>query len=479
MMVGIIIGSGIFRQPPIIAQHLGDPKVILLFWLAGGLLALFGAFTYAELASMHPQSGGVYVFIREGFGRVPAFVFGWTFMLVMKPLAAAGIAVVFGEHVHHAIGHDWRDVAEWVSVGLGGRVDGWLGGDWSTQLTTCLMLLAVTAINVRGVRLGTAFAGVLTGIKFVAVAAIVVLPLALGKGSLSHFAPGPAPGSLFKALVPVMAGVMWTYDGWSDVGAIAGEVRDPARNLPRIYLLGTLAVIGLYLAVNAAYIAVIPLEQMRTMDTLAPVMLERLLGGAAGVVAAGLIALSTLGSTHGSIMTGARVTFQQSRDGLLFGFLGRVHPKYETPAVALWVQLCLSILAIVVVQTFQKLAEGYVFLMWVFFGLAACAIFVLRVKRPGAERPFRCWGYPVVPAIFVLAAIGMTTLSIMESPAPSLRWLAVIAAGVPAYYIWRRFNPPPPTPKADGCPHCGDGARGLRSQVCPECGKHETDPITR
>jgi len=440
VMVGIIIGSGIFRQPPVIAQHLGSPLVVLLFWLVGGVLALCGALTCAELACMYPQSGGVYVFIREGFGRLPAFIFGWSYLLLMKPLGAAGIAVVFGEHVHHAIGSDWRTLAGLISPEFAISLDARLGDSWSQQLTTCVMLLVLTIVNVRGVRLGTGLATLLTSFKFLAVGAVTVLPLVTGAGSLSHFAPGPAPESIFKAIVPVMAGVMWTYDGWSDVGAIAGEVRDPSRNLPRVYVLGTVAVIVLYVAVNASYITVMPLEQMRGLDTLAPVMLERMLGTAAGVGGAVLIALSTLGSTHGSIMTGARVTYQQSWDGLLFRFLSRVHPKYETPAVALWVQFVLSCGAVVFVKTFEKLAEGYVFLMWVFFGLGATAIFVLRRRLPNAERPFRCPGYPVVPAVFILSAIGMTVLSILEEPGASLRWLAIIAAGAPAYWVWRRVT---------------------------------------
>jgi amino acid transporter len=422
VMIGIIIGSGIFRTPPEIARHLGSPAVILLFWLGGGLLALCGALTYAELAAMIPQSGGVYVFIREGFGRCAAFVFGWTYMLVMKPLGAAGIAVVFGEHVLRLCGvsidHDHPD--------------------WRVQAVTVAMLTLVTVINIRGVRLGTGFAVVLTLFKFAAVAAIMILPLVLGKGDAANLRAGPAPGSLLDAVVPVMAAVMWTYDGWSDVGAIAGEVEHPGKNLPRVYLLGTLAVIGLYLAVNASYMAVIPLEQMRRMDTIAPAMLDRLVGPAAGTVAAAVIVISTLGATHGSIMTGARVTFQQSRDGLLFRFLSGVHRAYQTPAVSLWVQLGFSIVAVAFLRTFERLAGGYVFLMWVFFGLAACAVFVLRVRRPDAPRPYRAWGYPVVPALFVLAAAGMTVLSVREQPHDTLMWLGIIAAGVPAFFAWER-----------------------------------------
>lgn len=436
VMVGVIIGSGIFRTPPDIARALGSPSLIIAFWLLGGLLALCGALTYAELAAMYPQSGGVYVFIREGFGRMPAFVFGWSYVLIMKPLGAAGIAVVFGEHMRALVGRDWYDAANYLDPGLGDRITGVLGEAWSQQLTTCLMLLVLTLINVRGVRLGTRVAAALTTVKFLAVAAIMILPLAMGEGRLGNLESTPAPMTLYKAIVPVMAGVMWTYDGWSDVGAIAGEVKDPAKNLPRIYFMGTFAVIGLYVLVNISYMAVIPLAEMREMTTIAPAMLERLVGGMAGTLAAGIVVVSTFGSTHGSIMTGARVTYQQSKDGLLFRFLSRVHPRYETPAVALWVQLVLSCTAVALVRTFDKLAGGYVFLMWMFFGLAALAVFVLRVRRPDVPRPYRCWGYPAVPAVFVLAAIGMTVLSVMEDPGHSLVWLGIIAVGVPAYFVW-------------------------------------------
>ncbi len=437
IMVGIIIGSGIFRTPPDIARALGSPALILSLWALGGVLSLFGAFTYAELACMYPQSGGVYVFLREGLGRPVAFVFGWTYMLISKPFAAAGIAVVFGEHTLSLFHIQIADPAH---------------KRLAVNAITTAILVAFTAVNVVGVGPSTGIAKILTSIKLLALAAIVAGAALLAKGSLANLTAEPtSPQPLLTALAPVMFAIMWTYDGWSDVGAIAGEVRNPQRELPRIYFAGTLAVTVLYIAVNAAYMYLLLLAQMRTTDTVAPLVMERLTGGAGAAVLTALVLLSAMGSTHGSILTGARVTFAQARDGLLFRFLGRVHPRYQTPAVSLWFQLALSCFALWYASGFQELADAFVFTMWIFYGLAAAAIFVLRARLPDAPRPFRCPLYPVIPALFVLAAVAMIVLSIrgdLLSEAShgrkTLPWLAVLILGLPVYYVWQRFFPERP-----------------------------------
>lgn len=412
IMVGIIIGSGIFRTPPAIAQHLDSPVFILSLWVVGGVLALLGALTYAEMACMYPESGGVYVFIREGYGKAAAFIFGWTYMLITKPMAAAGIAVVFGEHLNRL---------------LGTSID--------PPLLTCAVIIALTAINARGVTLGAGVAIVLTAIKAAALVAIVILAAVLGRLSLGALEPATPSVAVVPALVPVMAAILWTYDGWSDVGAIAGEVKNPQRTLPRIYLGGALAVTVLYVLVNVAYFALVPLPEMRATDTVAPLVAERLLGAAGATIVIAIVVVSTLGSTHGSILTGARVTFAQARDGLIFRFLGAVSAR-GTPAVALWTQCALSCAAALWLRDFSRLADGFVFSMWIFYGLAGSAIFILRVRRPGATRPYRCWGYPIVPAVFALSAAGMTIASIAQSPRDTLPWLGVLVAGWPVYHVW-------------------------------------------
>jgi amino acid transporter len=423
VMVGIVIGSGIFATPTVIARNLGSPMLILALWVVGGLIALCGALTFAELGAMMPRTGGLYVFLREGFGPVPAFVFGWTYMLIAKPSAAGGIATVFSTHFVRLTGLDWNP-----------------------PLLTCAALIILTLINVLGVRGSTRFAILLTSIKYIAIGGIIVLGVfaALrqtvgGTSIAAPFASSPPPVSFFQAIVPVMAAIMWTYDGWCDVGSIAGEVKDPARTLPRVYVLGTLSVIALYVLANAVYLWHLPLEQMRQTETVAPLLLARLAGPVGMAAVTVLIIISTLGSSHASVMTGARVTFAQAQDGLLFRFLGRVSPRYQTPAVSLWVQCALSCTVVLVLQDFQRLADSFVFTVWIFYGLSAASIFILRARLRQRLRPYRVPGYPYVPAIFILASALMTVLAIINDPKTNGAWLLILAAGVPVYFVWKRL----------------------------------------
>jgi len=421
VMVGVMIGSGIFRVPSAIAMHLGDPWVILLMWLAGGLIALCGALTFAELVSQMPRSGGIYVFLKEGFGDCTAFVFGWTFMLITKPAAAGGIIFISVENLNALTG--WGLDVPW---------------------TACAGLFVLTLINVLGVKGSTRFAMVLTAVKYAALAGIVLVGVwaaVRGGDGGGGFVRAPAPKALLDAIVPVMAAVMWTYDGWSDVGAIAGEVKKPERTLPRVYIVGTLGVTAVYLLVNAVYLWFVPLAEMTQTDNVARLLMERIGGPGLAAAVTVVVILSALGSSHASVMTGARVTFAQARDGLLFRFLGRIHPRFETPATALWMQLGLSCLCVLVLQDFAKLAETFVFTMWIFYGMGAVAIFIVRRKRAGEARAFSTPGYPVVPLVFIASSVGMTVLSIRADPKTTLVWLGVLAAGVPVYFLWRKMFP--------------------------------------
>jgi amino acid transporter len=278
---------------------------------------------------MFPRSGGIYVYIREGLGPAAAFVFGWTYLLITKPLAAAAIATAFCEHF-----------VQLFDIELDHR---WV---------TCALLLIITLLNVIGVRLGAGVAVVLTGLKFLALAGIVVAALLLTKGNAAHFEAGPAPRPFWLALAPALAAILWTYDGWSDVAAVSGEVKEPSRVLPRIFIAGTTATIGLYVAVNAVYLWFVPLEEMRREETIAPLVMQRLLGSAGAVTATLVVLVATMGATHGSILTGARVSFAQARDGLIFSFLGRVHPTHQTPSVSLWIEGILACLVAIWLKDF-------------------------------------------------------------------------------------------------------------------------------
>jgi amino acid transporter len=418
VMVGIILGSGIFLAPASIAGLVGSPALILAFWVLGGVLSLFGALTFAELAAALPRSGGIYIYLNEGLGARTAFTFGWTYLLLIKPFAAAAVGIVFANHLNAL-----------------------LGVDWSPPAVACGMILALTAVNVVTVRGSSATAIVLTGLKVASLAAIVVLGLALGKGSAANFAPARVDVPLWKAFAPVMYGVLWTYDGWADVSAITGEVENPGRTLPRILFLGTAATVGIYVAVNAVYCSLIPLSEMRDLKTVAPLVMERLVGSAGARAVAAMIVVSTLGATHAAILTGARVTWAQARDGLLFRFLGRVHPEFRTPDVSLWIQAALCCAAVLYLRRFKDLSESYGFLMWIFYAAAAAAVLLLRRRRPDLERPYRCWGYPAVPIVFIVASFGMTALYILiEDWRKTLPWLGVLVLGVPAHALWSRLR---------------------------------------
>jgi amino acid transporter len=277
-----------------------------------------------------------------------------------------------------------------------------------------------------------------------AVLAIGVLAFVLPGGSWENLRPVDATMPLLAGITMAMSSVLWSYDGWADVGSVAGEVKDPRKTLPRVYVLGTVAVVALYVLVNLAYLTVIPIEVMRSEDVgtrgVAASVMEILVGPRGAMIVSALIVLSTLGSTHASIITGARVTFAQSRDGLLYQFLSKVSGKNETPAVALWVQCALSCTAVTVLRNFQSLAEGFVFTMWIFYGLGGAAIFILRRRAAANDGGYRCPGYPLIPAVFVLAAAGMTVLSIVGDPRGTLPWLGVLALGWPAYVVWSRLG---------------------------------------
>jgi APA family basic amino acid/polyamine antiporter len=417
IMVGIIIGSGIFKTPPLVAKEISSPTTILLLWAAGGVLSLFGALTFAELGTMFPRSGGVYVYLYEGLGPAIAFVFGWTYFLITKPFAASAIAMIFSEHLLRLPGLNRLHI--------------------DPRFVTCTLLLLLTWLNVTGVKQGAGAAIALTGLKFAALLAIVFAALILNKGDAQNFATTASIKPLWLALVPAMVQILWTYDGWADVTSMTGEVRQPQRYMPWILLAGTIATIGLYLAVNVVYIWLVPLAEMRGVQTVAPLVVNRLVGNAGSIVVTAMIVVSTLGATHGSIITGARVTFAQARDGLFFRSLGRIHPRYETPDVSLWVQAILSCIAVIALQRFATLSDGFVFTMWIFYAAAALAVIVLRIRRPDLPRAYKCWGYPFVPIIFIAVAGFMTVMAIADNPKEKLTWLAILVVGAPMYYVWR------------------------------------------
>jgi APA family basic amino acid/polyamine antiporter len=298
-------------------------------------------------------------------------------------------------------------------------------------------IVVLTGVNVVTVKGSSIVAIVLTSLKVLALAAIVALGLILAKGSFANLAAVSTGKSAGMGIAPAMCMILWTYDGWADVSAISGEVNEPGRQLPRILLMGVSATIVLYVAVNAVYFSLVPIQEMAGLKTVAPVVMERLLGPKSAKVVTAMIVISTLGAGHAAILTGARVTFAQAQDGLLFRFLGHVHPKHQTPDVSLWSQAVLAIVAILYLGQFKDLSEGFVFVFWIFHGLIAASVMILRSRRPDLERPYKCWGYPWIPILFIVICVGMTVATIASDPRKTIPWLGVLLLGIPAHALWQ------------------------------------------
>jgi APA family basic amino acid/polyamine antiporter len=422
VLVGSTIGSGIFRTPALIATRVPAPVPMLGVWVLGGLLVLCGALTYAELAAAHPRSGGVYVFVREGFGRMPAFLMGWTELLVIRASALGAIATVFGEYLVRSLGMnpelpDYSRLAHYVAAAA----------------------IAVTAtFNYVGVKWSAAALNLTTTAKYGALALLVVAAFAIGHGDFSHFG-GLTPASGGHVEVGLfglaLVSVLWAYDGWADVSFVSGEVRNPRRNLPRALLLGTLSVIVIYLLVNAAYLYLLPIGQVGSSPLVAADAAQLLVGRIGVGMVAIVVMVSTFGTLLGSMLTGPRVFFAMADDGLFFRSVARVHPRFATPSVAILLTAGLGI-AYVLARTFEQLADTFVLALWPFYALGAAAIFVLRRRMSERERPVKTWGYPLPPILFLCSAVLILGNALITNPGGTALAFGVILTGVPAYGVW-------------------------------------------
>jgi APA family basic amino acid/polyamine antiporter len=441
VLVGSTIGSGIFRSPAVVAKDIHTLMPFVLAWVLGGLVALAGALTFAELGGMFPRTGGIYVYVREAFGKLPAFLFGWAELLILRPAAYGAIAVTSAEYSWRLLGHDpGRPL--WVVIAPGPEPDTGLVISLAQGLAA-VFIVVVGVVNYRGIRLGAVIQNVSTVLKVAAILVLVGLGLALVPdvlppvGELPSRSPdAPEPGSL-AAFGLAMVAVLWAYDGWSDVGFVGGEIREPARNIPRAFIGGTAIVVGLYLLIDMVYLEVVPLEQMPGRPLIAADVAEALIGPVGAVFVAGAVAISTFGTLNGSMMTGPRIFFAMAEDGLFFRGLARVHPEHGTPGGAIVLSMVLGV-GFVSFQGFAELADQFVIGIWPFYALAVAAVLVLRRREPERERPYRTWGYPVVPLLFLLAALYLLGNYAVRETSKFLLDVAIVLTGVPVYFLWMR-----------------------------------------
>jgi amino acid transporter len=416
----MIIGSGIFRSPASVANRLPGPLPMLTVWTVGGLFALCGALTLAEVAGALPETGGLYVFIREGWGRLPAFLFGWAELTVIRAAALGAVSTTCAEYGFRLFGIDPTAPANVLAVHY-----------------VAAGAIALTAFfNIRGVRLGSLVQNLTAVAKYGGLSFVIVVALIFGRHTLAAHMTPMAPAGSFSILPFGLAlvGVLWAFDGWADLTFMAGEVANPRRALPVAIIGGTLAVIAIYLLANVAYLAVLPIEEIRTSKLVAADVANRVLGAPGAVLVAALVVVSTFGTLNGSLLTSPRIFFAMAADGLLLRQVARVHPRYGTPYVAIGLSAALGII-FVLLRTFEQLADTFVTAIVPFYALGVASVFLLR-RKASYDPPFRVPGYPFVPALFVIATIYLLASALIDvtSRWPTAAVLGVVVLGIPVYW---------------------------------------------
>lgn len=418
LVVGSVIGSGIFLVPGgVLAQCGGSLPLASAVWLLGGALSLMGALTYGELSAMNPGAGGLYLYLRDAFGKLPAFLYGWTIFMVICPGTVATLAVGSASYAE-----------QFAPVGV-----------WGQRLIAAVIIAILAGINVRGTRLSVVAMNLATALKVGALAFLIMaLPLAAGPRPAETTPPLHFDMSLLSAIGLAMISVLWAYEGWGYVTFIAGEVKDPQRTLPGGLAIGTLALVVIYTLANLAYVAALGPAGVAASTRVAADAVNAVFGPRAATLIAIPIIIAMTSAAHSVLLTMPRVFFAMARDGVFFARLGEVHPRFGTPALAI-VTGGIVALVLAMLGTFNQLLSLVTFVAWVFYGLAGASIFVFRRRMPGASATFRVPGYPVTPFLFVVSAAAIVGNAIYsQPPMQTVLGLGLVGLGLPAYWIWSR-----------------------------------------
>ena len=417
VLVGVVIGSGIFRVPAQVAAEVGTVGGAALLWVFGAVVTLAGALTLAELCSAYPQAGGAYAFLREAWGPQIAFLFGWVKLLITGPAGLAAVCLIFASYA-----------SVFVPLSDGGQ-----------RVLAAALLVVLSLANMRSVRWSAAVQNLSTAAKVLTLTALALLLLIFGT---------PGQGSLHGpfSLTPIswggfgvaLIGVLWTYVGWVDATYVVGEVIDPARNFPRAMAGGFAVVLIVYLLANAAFLYVLPIAEVAHSPMVAATAAERVFGTAGSAMVAALVMLSTFGSLNGTLLSSPRIFYAMARDGLFFRAVGNVHPRYRTPHISVLLFMGLGIVGIAA-RTFEQLAELFVLGIWPFYALAVGAVFRLRSRYPNEARHriYRVFGYPWLPAGFLVVSVALMVNGAVLRPGQTALSLGILLLGVPVYHLWR------------------------------------------
>src|SRR6267154_4416257 len=445
IVVGTMIGTGIFLKPAEMAREGRSVFVVFAAWIIGAILSIFGAFSFAELGSMIPEAGGEYAYLRRGFGPVYGFVFGWMHSIVGRPSSLASIAAGMMRFLSFLLPVVAVPLFT-VHIAIPG-LTGWIKPydfvfTWAQPLAV-VWLLIMTGVNYLGVRLGGAVQVFLTTIKITSVAVVIAVaffaPASTPSSGVQPFWPaaGMGGGAIFSAFLATLAAALWAYDGWEDLNLVGSEVANPQKNFPRALVGGVAVVAVIYLLFSAACLRVLPFSAAAASEHIASDVVEHVSGRGAALWVTLAMVISAVGSLNSSVLSGARVPYAMARDKVFFKVADGIHRKFLTPSRALIFQGVLTSL-MALTGTFEELTSLFIFASWIFYGLAVVSLFRLRKTEPNMPRPYRCPGYPFVPGVFVAGALALTVSVLFQNPGRSTIGLALILAGLPFYYYWQK-----------------------------------------
>lgn len=435
LIIGSVIGSGIFLVPSDIANALPNPLLIVLVWVVSGILTFLGALTYAELGAAIPKAGGQYVFLKEAYGRLWGFLYGWVLFLVIQTGSIAAVAVAFAKYLGYFLPLESLVLVNPIPVGSG--IFNFKMQLTGVELSAIGGITILSIINAVSVSFGSKVQNLFTWLKSAAILGLVVLGFTLGEGHNIQAASGVKVNlSLLSAFGVAMIAALWAYDGWNNISFTAGEIKEPHRTIPKSLFIGTVSVIGIYVATNLVYLHILSPSAMAASQLVAADAAKSFLGNMGGGAIAAAILVSTFGCVNGLILSGPRVYFAMAKDKLFFPKIGEVHPKFLTPAFSIMVQAIWASL-LTLTGSYDLLFTFVMFTAWVFYGMTGASIFVLRYKAPHLHRPYKTWGYPFVPLLFVLVSAWLVINTLMTKPMESLAGLGIMFAGIPMYLFWR------------------------------------------
>lgn len=448
IVIGSMVGSGIFKKASPMSAELGAPGIIIMIWVVAGLVTLIGALINAEVTGLIPRAGGQYVYFREMYGKFTGYLYGWSIFSVIQTGSIAAIAYIFSGYLEYFFPAPhfspfWESWGFSIPIAGVSVLDCYPLKDIGLKMMTIILIMFLSIVNYFGVVLGGMVNNVFTTLKALAIAFIVVLAFSASSGSASNFSPFVnsafqyPSGTLLGGIILALSGAFWAYDGWNNITYLGAEIIEPQKKIPQAMIIGVGSVIVIYTLVNLAYIYILPVTVISQSSLVASDVMKRVVGNWGGAFVAVAVMVSTFGTTNGTILSSARVYYAMAKDGLFFKKLESVHEVHRTPGVSILVQGIWSSL-IVMTGTFDQITDMLIFVSWIFYGLGAYGVFVLRKKMPDSHRPYKVIGYPWLPIIFVLFSAFFVIFSLKENIRNAVFGLVLVVIGIPIYFYFRK-----------------------------------------